>query len=65
MKPIEGFYLEYQVEFDSKSWETVKFVFILKIFKILSWLFGYVEKRLGRNAKVNFKFYGVTAMDNK
>ena len=26
----------------------------------LSWLFGYVEKRFGKKAKVNFNFYDVT-----
>ena len=40
---------------------TSKALFVLKIFKFLSWLFGYVEKRLHEKDKVNFKFYDVTA----
>ena len=32
----------------------------LEIFTFLSSLFGYVEKRLGKNALVNFKIYDVT-----
>ena len=34
--------------------------FVLKIFEFLSWLFGYVEKRLDQKAKVNFKIFDVT-----
>ena len=37
-----------------------KALFVLKIFKFLSWLFGYVEKRLDKKAKANFRIYGVT-----
>ena len=33
----------------------------LKIFTFLSWLFGYVEKRLDKINKANFKIYDVTA----
>ena len=42
---------------------TSKALFVLKIFKFLSWLFGYgyVAKRLDKKDKVNFKFYEVTA----
>ena len=40
---------------------TSKALFLLKIFKFLSWLFGHVAKRLDKKDKVNFKFYGVTA----
>ena len=32
--------------------------FILEIFTLLSWLFDYVEKRLDKKAKANFKIYG-------
>ena len=39
---------------------TSKALFILKIFKFLSWLFGHVAKRLDKKDKVNFKFYDVT-----
>ena len=40
---------------------TSKALFVLKIFKFLSWLFGHVSKRLDSKDKVNFKFYDVTA----
>ena len=39
----------------------LKAFFSLKIFTCLSSLFGYVEKRLNKKAKVNFKIYHVTA----
>ena len=35
-------------------------LFVLKIFKFLSWLFGHVEKRVNLKHKVNFKIYDVT-----
>ena len=38
---------------------TLKALFVLKIFKFLSWLFGHVEKRLDYKAKVNFKIYDI------
>ena len=38
----------------------LKAFFIIEIFIFLSWLFGYVEKRLDKIAKVNFKIYDVT-----
>ena len=38
-----------------------KAVFVLKIFKFLSWLFGHVAKWLDKKENVNFKLYGVTA----
>ena len=31
-------------------------LFVLKIFKLLSWLFGHVTKLLGKKDQVNFKF---------
>ena len=40
---------------------TSEAIFVLKIFKFLSWLFGHVAKRLDKKDKVNFKFYDVTA----
>ena len=40
---------------------TSKALFVLKIFKIFSWLFGHVAKRLDKTDKVNFKFYDITA----
>ena len=40
---------------------TLKALFVLKIFKFLSWFFGHVTKRLDKKDKVNFKFYDVTA----
>ena len=43
------------------SYVTSKTLFILKIFKFLSWLFGHVVKQLDKENKVNFKFYDVTA----
>ena len=39
----------------------IKALFVLKIFKFLSWLFDHVSKQLGYGHKVNFKFYDVTA----
>ena len=39
---------------------TLKALFILMIFKFLSWLFCHVEKRLDKKDKVNFKIYDVT-----
>ena len=38
-----------------------KALFVLKVFKFLSWLFGHAAKRLDKKDKVNFKFYDVTA----
>ena len=40
---------------------TLKTLFLLEIFKFLSWLFDLVAKRLDKKDKVNFKFYNVTA----
>ena len=40
---------------------TSKALFVLKIFKFLSRLFGNVAKRLDKKDKANFKFYDVTA----
>ena len=34
--------------------------FILEIFTFLCWLFGYVEKRFYKKAKINFRIYDVT-----
>ena len=38
---------------------TWKPLFVLKIFKFLSWLFGLVAKGLDKKDKVNFKVYDV------
>ena len=38
----------------------LKSLFVLEIFKFLSWLFGYVEERLDKKTKVNFKVYDIT-----
>ena len=40
---------------------TSKAPFVLKIFKIFSWFFSHVLKRLDWKDKVNFKFYDVIA----
>ena len=40
---------------------TSKALFVLKIFKFLSWLFDHVAKWLDKKDKVNFKFYDATA----
>ena len=40
---------------------TSKALFILKIFKFLSWRLGHVAEQLDYNDKVNFKFHDVTA----
>ena len=40
---------------------TSKALFVLKIFKFLSWLSGRVAKWLDKKNKLNFKFYDVTA----
>ena len=34
-------------------------VFVLEISTCLSWLFGYIEKRLDKKAKVNLEIYEV------
>ena len=35
-------------------------LFVLEMFTFLSWLIVYLEKRLDKKSKVNFKIYGVT-----
>ena len=35
---------------------TLKPLFVLKIFRFLSWLLGHVERRLDEKDKFNFKF---------
>ena len=44
---------------------TSKALFILKIFKLLSWLFGHVAKHLDDKDKVNFKFYTCKTIEVK
>ena len=38
----------------------LKALFVLKIFKVLSWLFCHVEKKAWLETKVNLKIYDVT-----
>ena len=38
---------------------TAKAIFVLKILKFLSWIFGHVEKRLDLKHNVNFRIYDV------
>ena len=38
----------------------LKTLFVLKIFKFLSWFAGHVEKRLDKKDKANFKIYHIT-----
>ena len=40
---------------------TSKALFVVKIFRFLSRLFGHVAKRLHYNVKVTFKLYDITA----
>ena len=40
---------------------TSEALFVLKIFKFLSWLFGDIEKGLDYKDEVNFKIHDVTA----
>ena len=40
---------------------TSKALFVLKIFKFLSWLFRHAAERLDKKDQVNFKFYDVTS----
>ena len=42
---------------------TLKALFIFKIFKFLSLLFGHVKKRLDKKVKVNFKIFGITNLE--
>ena len=42
---------------------TLKAFFILKIFQLLSWLFGHVEKCFDWKDKVHFKIYDVAAWE--
>ena len=39
---------------------TTKALFILKLLKFLSWLFGSAAKRLDQKDQVDFKIYDVT-----
>ena len=38
----------------------LKALFVHEIFKLLSWLFGFVEKRLDKKPMINFKIHDVT-----
>ena len=39
----------------------LKSLFVLKIFKFLSWLFGQLTKRLDKKDMIEFRFNDVTA----
>ena len=39
---------------------TLKALFVLEIFQFSFWIFGHVEKRRNKKAKVNFEIYDVT-----
>ena len=41
----------------------LKALFLLKIFKFLSWYSGHVEKRLGYKENVNFKIHDFTTCE--
>ena len=41
----------------------LKAFFVLKIFKFLSWLFGYAEQWNDEKDKINFKIYDVTTWE--
>ena len=38
----------------------LKSSFVIKALTFLSWFFGYMENRIDKKAKVNFKIYDVT-----
>ena len=40
---------------------TLKALFVLKVFKFMTYLFGHVAKWLDQKDMVNFKFYDITA----
>ena len=42
----------------------LKAIFVLKILKFISNIFGHVKKRFDKKAKVNFKIYDVTTRAN-
>ena len=42
---------------------TLKALFVLKIFKFLSWVFVHVEKTVWWESKVNLKVYDVTTCE--
>ena len=39
---------------------TLKALFVLETFQFSFWIFGHVEKRRNKKAKVNFEIYDVT-----
>ena len=45
--------------------QSLNALLVIKIFKLLSWLFGHVEKRVDWKGKVNFKIYDVTTWFTK
>ena len=44
---------------------TLKALFVLKIFKFLSCVFGHVAKLLDKKDKLDFRFYDITALRSK
>ena len=42
---------------------TAKTLFVFKIIKFLSGLFGHVEKRLDQKDQADFEIYGVTTVE--
>ena len=41
----------------------LKALFVFKMFKVLSWLFGDIRKRLYKKAKVDLKIYDVCSWE--
>ena len=52
-------FLAAESSFKNAFYFTTKALFVLKIFKFLSWLFSHVAKRLDKKDKANFKFYSM------
>ena len=44
----------------SASYSKLNAFLVLEMFTFLSWLFGYVEKRLDKKAMISYKTYDVT-----
>ena len=43
---------------------TLKALFVLKLFRFLSWRFGHIKKRLDWKGQVNFEIYDITSEAN-
>ena len=57
----QDFFLLQWKLFKNAFYFVLKALFILKVFKFLSWFFGHVEKTTWLERKVNFKIYYVTS----